>query len=258
MRKVTLCLVALLGVAAAPVRADVPVSLRGSPQSMARQNEIAKGYGLAFAKTPADLRALEEEGALVRLEGNEHYAVADFVSFPYARPEMRTFIERLSAQYRAATGEKLVVTSLARPASRQPGNSHALSVHPTGVAVDLRVSQRAESRQWLENTLLSLEQKGLLDITREYRPPHYHVALFPEPYMAHVERLVAQQEAEAVVLAAAVPEPAAIVGRAFIAPQAQEHTRTDRPIWPTLVAIPLVLLATLALRQRTRVASRAR
>ena len=37
------------------------------------------------------------------------------VSFPFARPEVELFVQRLSGQYRRACGEQLVVTSLTRP-----------------------------------------------------------------------------------------------------------------------------------------------
>ncbi len=192
-RRITLTAVATVGVIAVPLAAEVPVSLRGSPASMVRQNSVATELG--FARTPDQLRELEAAGELVRLEGSPHYEVADFVRWNLARPEMRLFVERLAKQYHEATGERLVVTSLTRPASDQPGNSHALSVHPTGMAVDLRVSQSASSRQWLETALLGLEDLGVLDITREYSPPHYHVALFPLEYMAYVEPRLKAEEA---------------------------------------------------------------
>ena len=193
MRHFMVGVVALLSAVAAPVTADVPVTLDGSPESMVRQDGVARAQEYAFAETPADLRELERAGELVRLEGDTNYELADFVRYSEARPEMRTFIERFSAQYRDATGEKLVVTSLSRPEMRQPGNSHELSVHPAGMAVDLRVSDRAASRRWLEDTLLSLERRDVLDVTREFNPPHYHVALFPDAYMAHVTDLRSEE-----------------------------------------------------------------
>src|SRR5690606_4402484 len=136
--------------------------------------------------------------------------------------------------------EKLVVTSLTRPASSQPRNSHALSVHPTGMAVDLRISQRAASREWLENTLLSLEADGLLDVTRERNPPHYHVALFPEAYMAHVERLL---ERERLAEPPPQPEPmppAPVAASAYLAtPNPEEpHTGVPGVAMVLLLAIP--------------------
>lgn len=213
---------------------------------MARQNEVAHDLGYTFAQTPAALAELEREGKLVRIEGNADYEIAN-VSFALARPETKIFIERLASQYKEATGEKLVVTSLIRPASKQPGNSHELSVHPTGMAVDLRVSQRAESREWLESTLLSLEEQGLLDITREYRPPHYHVALFPEAYMAHVERLEAAELAAKVVVEPA--EVFASVANTMVPVEEPVPPRNGGPpLWT--VALGAALFAGLALRKR--------
>jgi hypothetical protein len=194
-----------LAIAPVPVRASgVPVVLRGSSASMVRQNRIARQLGYKFARTPRELRALTQAGNLVRLSPNGDFGIAELVGNRVARAELRTFIERLAAQYHDATGERLVVTSLTRPMSRQPDNAHPLSVHPAGIAVDLRVPARAKSRRWLERTLLSLEREGLLDVTREYRPPHYHVALFPSTYLAYLNRLAAEEKAVADAEAAAV------------------------------------------------------
>ena len=99
---------------------------------------------------------------------------------------MKTFIERLSEQYRAACGERLVVTSLTRPITRQPPNASVISVHPTGMAADLRRSDSSGCRQWLETVLLDLEGKGVIEATREQYPPHYHVAVFPNPYLQYL------------------------------------------------------------------------
>jgi hypothetical protein len=233
-------LAVLVPLAAAPARADVPVTLRGSPGSMARQHAVARDAGLTFAETPAQIRALTEAGALVRLEGNADYGLHPGVAMPVARPEMRTFVERLAAGYRAATGEQLIVTSLTRPATRQPGNAHALSVHPTGIALDLRVSQRPESRKWLEEALLEMERQGLLDVTRERRPPHYHVALFPGPYLAHEARLAAREAADG-----GEAQPAAVGAEA---PPASPGGR--RVSWPLLAAAAAALAAAVVLRFR--------
>ena len=99
---------------------------------------------------------------------------------------MKTFVERLGSQYRNACGERLVVTSLTRPASRQPRNASPLSVHPTGMAADLRASSRPACRAFLEKTLLTLEARGVLEATRERRPPHYHVSLYPQQYARYL------------------------------------------------------------------------
>lgn len=160
-------------------------SLAGSKSSMVRQNRQAHSHDYTFLQTSSQVRAFASRGLLVRLSGNSNYRVAD-VSYPYARPEVKTFVERLSSQYRDACGERLVVTSLTRPLNRQPRNSSPLSVHPTGMAVDLRTSSRPACRAFLEKTLLTLEARGVAEATREHRPPHYHVSLFPQPYKRYL------------------------------------------------------------------------
>lgn len=174
--------------------------LGGSMASMRRQYQVAKKNDYTFLRTPAQVRAFVREDRLEPLESNEHLLVSK-VSFPYARPEVKLFVERLAAQYHAATGERLVVTSLTRPLSRQPRNAHDLSVHPAGMAVDLRIPRNAKTRAWLESTLLSLEARELLDATRERRPPHYHVAVFPDRYTSYVANLMEREAGQAVDVA---------------------------------------------------------
>lgn len=190
---------------AAPARGDDGATLRGSPSSMVRQHRVAEGADFTFLRNSAQLRRLVAAGYLVPLTDTRDFAVARFVSHPVTRPETRLLVERLAAQYRAACGERLVITSLTRPLSEQPANAHVLSVHPTGMAVDLRVSRSGECREWLERTLLSLEGAGVLDVTRERHPPHYHVAVFPAAYAAYVGRMLADSAREAEVLAAEKP-----------------------------------------------------
>src|SRR3712207_1728044 len=57
------------------------------------------------------------------------------------------------------------------------------------MALDLRTPRRSSCRRWLENTLLSLESKGVLEATRERRPAHYHIAIFPTPYLNYVSKM---------------------------------------------------------------------
>ena len=181
-RVAALCLLTLPAAALSDAQ-----SLLGSRESLLRQNEQAQAHGFSYLRTSADVRDYAKRGVLVRLRGNADYDVeSDEVSFPYARPEVKLFIERLSDQYRSACGEKLVVTSLTRPITRQPHNASVISVHPTGMAADLRRSNVTACRSWLETTLLDLEGRGVLEATKEQYPPHYHVALFPNPYLRSI------------------------------------------------------------------------
>lgn len=163
--------------------------LRGSRASMRRQWRTAHKNDFTLLKTAADVRRFVRAGRLVRVRRSRSVELAR-VRFPYARPAVRTFVRRLGAQYRRACGEKLVVTSLTRPLRLQPPNASRLSVHPAGMAVDLRRSHSRGCRRWLERTLVDLERAGLIEATREHHPPHYHVAVFPRVYRAYVARRI--------------------------------------------------------------------
>jgi len=199
---------------AAPGQAQ---SLRGSPASLDRQYQQALRHDYTFLRRPADVQRFVELGLLVPIRPGPAYDLAQ-VSFPYARPEVKLFLERLGTQYKAACGEKLVVTSLVRPTTRQPRNAADRSVHPTGMAMDLRRSNKPSCRQWLERVLLQLEARGVLEATRESRPPHYHVALFPRPYVQYVAAMTGESVQG---LLASVTEPRAARAASAVAAAAE-------------------------------------
>ena len=159
------------------------------------QNRVAKAHDFTFIETPDRVRYFADQGWLVPVESTRDFVVKGDVSFPFARPEVELFAQRHGRQYRRACGEQLVVTSLTRPANRQPRNASDRSVHPTGMAVDIRYSWDASCRRWLEDVLGSLERQGVLEATLERRPRHYHVAVFPNQYAQYVERLAARGDA---------------------------------------------------------------
>lgn len=183
--KRTIGITFLLGALAVPAAAQ---SLRGSPWSITRQNRVAHDHDFTFLHTTRGIRDFVSKGYLVEVVADGNFTLAA-VSHPYARPEVKLFIERLGAHYRAACGEPLVITSLTRPISSQPNNASRRSVHPTGMAVDVRRSNQRACRAWLEDTLLELEKEGVLEATRERYPPHYHIAVFPNPYARYVASL---------------------------------------------------------------------
>ena len=154
-------------------------SLRVSGASMDLQNQQATLHGFRFARTSDEVQDLIDSGALVSVRSNQHFTIKEGVTFPYARPEVRDFVSHLGRRYYEACGEELVVTSLTRARNRQPRNASKRSVHPTGMAMDLRRSWDRRCRSWIEMSLLTLEVNGILDAMLESKPPHYHVALFP-------------------------------------------------------------------------------
>lgn len=172
---VLLAVLLLLLTTAAPTPAQ---SLDGSLGAMQRQLTAATEVGVPMHETVASVYQAILDGGLVRVRSTPDYRL-HVVSFPYARPESLVLLERLALGYRGACGERLVVTSLTRPRSEQPGNASRLSVHPAGLAIDVRRSRRRSCRQWLERALLDLERDGLVEATRERWPAHYHIAALP-------------------------------------------------------------------------------
>jgi len=160
-------------------------TLMGSAASMEKQYQLARSYGFNFINAASEVQRNVNSRQLVRVNP-DRYMDLHAVSYPYAVSETKLFLGRLSAQYYSACGEKLVVTSLLRPRNRQPANASVRSVHPTGMAVDLRIPAKQKCRSWLENTLVSLEKERVLDVTRERYPPHYHVAVYAKQYETRV------------------------------------------------------------------------
>lgn len=168
-------------------------SLTPSRASLDLQNRQARAHEFTYLRNSHQVERFVREGFLVQVPRRGRHHVLHNVSFPFARPEVEEFILRLAADFHAACGEPLVVTSLTRPQSHQPPNASSRSVHPTGMAVDLRRAyDRAFCRDWLDRELLALEAAGVLEAAVERYPPHYHLALFPRPYRTFTARLAAR------------------------------------------------------------------
>lgn len=217
-----------LALLCAPAAIASAGGLAGSPTSMVRQHAVALEEDYSFLHDSATVAHFVDEGRLVELTGNADYRLAE-VSFPFARPEVAAFVAHFAAQYHEATGTRLVVTSLTRPLAEQPANAHKLSVHPAGMAVDLRVPATAAQREWLEQALLALEKQGMLDVTREKHPPHYHVAVFREaiaPWLAERDSIETEQRALAAAEAAAARRAESRVIAASPVSLAKSHDAT--------------------------------
>lgn len=196
--------------------------LLGSPASMVHQHAVAVAEKYAFLRTPLDVARLAKDGELVEVTGDADLIMAG-VSFPYARPEVRAFVRRFARDYHDSTGVAVTITSLTRPVALQPKNAHKLSVHPAGMAVDFRVPKTSAERAYLERSLLAMERSGLLDVTREKTPAHYHVAVFAAPMLQYLagrdasDPIVARTTSTPVVTPAPAPRAmAAVSGRTTV------------------------------------------
>lgn len=158
-----------------------PQSLRGSKASVEKMYDFAQSHRYPFYLTPSTLDDAIAKGRLVPLTGDANYELTRGVGFSYATVEARDFITQFAPQYLAACGAPLTVTSAARPMSRQPHNANPHSVHPTGIAVDIRRPYPGPCLSWVRNALAELETRGFVEATEEHHPVHLHIAVLRAP-----------------------------------------------------------------------------
>jgi hypothetical protein len=130
---------------------------------------------LDFLKTSKSVYDAVKDGELVPI-GMTGDLYLDHVKYPFVLPRTRSVLYDFAARYRAACGERLVVTSAARPRSEQPRNASKKSVHPTGMAVDFR-RPAGPCLTFMRKGLLALEKQGVIEATEERHPVHFHIAV---------------------------------------------------------------------------------
>lgn len=223
-------LIAVCFSAFVPAASGEAQSLRGSTTSVDLMYRQAVSHDLHFYQTSDGIRRAATRGDFVRLTGNGDYALGS-VSHPYVLSITRTFIHRLAAQYRAQCGERLVVTSAARPKTMRLANGASRSVHPTGMAVDLRKPTNGRCLTWLRSTLAYLDAQGVIDAIEERSPPHFHVAVFPAPYRGYLQGAPATRVASASIATRALESGASAVIAVDAAGNRTYRVRQGDSLW---------------------------
>jgi hypothetical protein len=158
-----------------------PAVLHGSKESVEKMYSFAVSHRMPFYLTPTNVDKAIADGRLVALTGDSTYELTRGVGFSYATREAKQFVLAFAPQYLAACGVPLTVTSAARPMSRQPHNANPHSVHPTGIAVDIRRPPPGPCLTWVRDALAELEGRGVVEATEEHHPIHLHVAVLSQP-----------------------------------------------------------------------------
>lgn len=154
--------------------------LRGSRPKVQAAFYEASARGIPFFADMDDARAAIAAGKFVPLYGNLYYATYR-MTLAYATPEARSFIEALAPQFVEKCDEMMVVTSALRPKSRSPRNGSPWTVHPAGIAVDIRKPRNRACWTWLRQTLVDYQNRGIVDATEEFSPPHFHIVVKKAP-----------------------------------------------------------------------------
>ena len=173
-------------------KAVVPPPLRGSHESLARQNERSEADGLERIEDDDDLRDRIAHKFLVPVPVSAKLAVSEDLpqEHRYCRPWTAVFLSNLARAHAARFQRPLIVSSAVRTVEYQKqlmeinGNAAAaegeiVSPHVTGATID--ISKHGLSRQemgWLRRWLLPLQSAGKIDVEEEFQQACFHITVY--------------------------------------------------------------------------------
>jgi len=173
-------------------RAPVTPPLRGSFESLERQNDRSQADGLERILDDDDLQQRIANGFLVPLPLSSRLAASDNLPIDrrYCRSWTAAFLADLARAHAAIFHSPLEVSSAVRTVEFQkrlmrsngnaaPAEGDIVSPHVTGATIDL--AKQGLSRQqlgWLRRWLLPLQQAGKLDVEEEFRQACFHITVY--------------------------------------------------------------------------------
>jgi hypothetical protein len=173
-------------------RLAMPAPLRGSLESLTRQNEKSEAEGLERIEDEDDLADRIAHKLLVPVPVSAALNVNGNLpeNHRYCRPWTATFLADLARVHAAAFHRPLEVSSAVRTVEYQKhlrginGNAAAaegdvVSPHLTGATID--IAKQGMSRQemgWMRNWLLPLEAAGKIDVEEEFKQSCFHISVY--------------------------------------------------------------------------------
>ncbi len=163
--------------------------LRGSHDSMLRQNEEIDRLRLTRISDDQQLEELELRGELVSLHDSKAMQIASNLELNrrFCRPWTRAFLEDLSQAFYTQFHQPIQVTSAVRTVDQQarlqrynhnaaPIDGDTASSHLAGLSVDLGKGPMSHrQRAWIDQYVLKLQQLGLVEAAEERRQACYHI-----------------------------------------------------------------------------------
>jgi hypothetical protein len=163
--------------------------LRGSHDSLLRQNEEIDRLNLTRIADDQRLEELELRGELVGLHESRALQIAPNLELNrrFCRPWTRGFLEDISQAFYTEFHQPIEVTSAVRTVDQQarlqrwnhnaaPIDGDTASSHLAGLTVDIgkRPMSRRE-RAWFSQYVLRLQQLGLVEAAEERRQACFHI-----------------------------------------------------------------------------------
>ncbi|WP_420238796.1 DUF5715 family protein [Telmatobacter bradus] len=175
-----------------PQRSVDANTLRGSYDSLWRQNERLEAEGLERIESDTDLQSRINHRMLVPLPASGALAVnGDLPPLRrYCRPWTAQFLADLARAHEGAFHKPIEVSSAVRTVAYQkrlkgtngnaaPAEGDVVSPHLTGAAVDIaKGSYSPQELAWMRAHLLVLQQAGKIDVEEEFQQSCFHITVY--------------------------------------------------------------------------------
>lgn len=189
---------ASLDVPQIPIHAMNLPPLRGTHESLVRQNQRADAEGLARIQDDADIQVLLHHGLLVSLPtANGLHADPRLpVNRRYCRPFTADFLKDLSHAFYERFHQGLQINSAVRTVEYQrhllringnaaPAEGDIASPHLTGATIDIAKKGLSPLQvEWMRAYLLPLERDGKLDVEEEFYQSCFHISVYQSYVLA--------------------------------------------------------------------------
>jgi hypothetical protein len=167
-------------------------TLRGTHDSLVRQNARSEEENLQRIENDADLLDRIARGSLVRVPESAGLMVNP--SLPdnrrYCRPWTADFLTEIARAHHSQFHKPLVVSSAVRTVEYQThlmrinGNAadaegDIVSPHLTGATIDIAKSGLSRRElQWMRSELLAYQNAGVIDVEEEFHQRCFHITVY--------------------------------------------------------------------------------
>lgn len=167
----------------------MPLLLRGSHDSMVRQNDEINRLQLARIADEDELDQLIRKQELVALPSDKYVRIDPRLDEDrrFCRPWTRDFLNDLGQSYYKEFRQSIQVNSAVRTVEQQeklmrrngnaaPAEGPVASSHLAGLTVDIaKHSMNRKQRKWMEQYLVRLRDLGLVEAAEERKQAVFHV-----------------------------------------------------------------------------------
>jgi hypothetical protein len=170
----------------------MPPPLRGSLESLERQNDRATADGLERIEDEADLSDRIARGALVPIPASTGLTVNPDLPehHRYCRPWTARFLADMGRSFEAEFHSPLQLSSAVRTVEYQkhliaingnaaPAEGDIASPHLTGSTIDIAKSGMTRQQiGWMRSFLLPLQAAGKIDVEEEFQQSCFHISVY--------------------------------------------------------------------------------